>query len=191
MAKTGQDVGYVRVSSAGQNLDRQLAEKELDKVFTEKASAKDVNRPQLQDCIQYLREGDRLHVHSIDRMARNLVDLQSIIKELNDKKITVVFHKEGLEFNGSDSSMSKLMLNMMGAFAEFERSLIKERQAEGIKAAQEKGVKFGRDRALDAEQVKAIQQRAAQGETKARLAAEYRVSRQTIYAALRSVGAGA
>lgn len=191
MAKTGQDVGYVRVSSAGQNLDRQLAEKELDKVFTEKASAKDANRPQLRDCIQYLREGDRLHVHSIDRMARNLVDLQSIIKELNDKKITVVFHKEGLEFNGSDSSMSKLMLNMMGAFAEFERSLIKERQAEGIKAAQEKGVKFGRDRALDAEQVKAIQQRAAQGETKARLAAEYRVSRQTIYAALRSVGAGA
>ncbi len=76
----GHNVGYVRVSSVDQNLDRQLNEIELDKVFTEKASAKDAKRPRLQECIQYLREGDTLHVHSIDRLARNLVDLQNIIQ---------------------------------------------------------------------------------------------------------------
>jgi DNA invertase Pin-like site-specific DNA recombinase len=87
MDRTGQEVGYVRVSSAEQNLDRQLAGEKLDKIFTEKASAKDAKRPQLRECIQYLRKGDRLHVHSIDRMARNLADLQNIIHELKDKML--------------------------------------------------------------------------------------------------------
>ncbi len=112
----GHNVGYVRVSSIAQNLDRQLNGIELDKVFTEKASAKDAKRPILKECMGYLREGDTLHVHSIDRLARNLVDLQNIIQELNSKNVSIQFHKENLLFTGNDNAMSKLMLNMMGAF---------------------------------------------------------------------------
>ncbi len=84
------------MSSYGQNTDRQLADVALDKIFEEKASAKDTNRPVLQDCLDYLREGDKLHVHSIDRLARNLVDLQTIVTKLNSKGVSVVFHKENL-----------------------------------------------------------------------------------------------
>ena len=184
MAAKGHEVGYVRVSSVDQNLDRQLDGIALEKVFTEKASAKDAERPQLRECIRYLREGDRLNVHSIDRLARNLIDLQNIIQELISKNVSIFFHKERLEFNGEDSSLSKLMLVMMGAFAEFERNLIKERQMEGIKAAQKKGVKFGRNRTLSDDQVLDIRNRVSKGEAKTALAAEYGVSRQTIYTAL-------
>ena len=180
----GHNVGYVRVSSIAQNLDRQLSGIELDKVFTEKASAKDAKRPRLQECIQYLREGDTLHVHSIDRLARNLVDLQNIIQELNSKNVSVSFHKENLLFTGNDNAMSKLMLNMMGAFAEFERNLIKERQMEGIKVAQKKGVKFGRNKTLTVEQILEIKDRISKGGKKTVLAKEYGVSRQTIYTAI-------
>ncbi|CAK8722969.1 MAG: Site-specific DNA recombinase [Candidatus Electronema aureum] len=180
----GHNVGYVRVSSIAQNLDRQLNGIELDKVFTEKASAKDAKRPILKECMGYLREGDTLHVHSIDRLARNLVDLQNIIQELNSKNVSIQFHKENLLFTGNDNAMSKLMLNMMGAFAEFERNLIKERQMEGIKVAQEKGVKFGRNKTLTGEQILEIKDRIAKGEKKTALAKEYNVSRQTIYSAI-------
>lgn len=124
--------------------DRQLDDIELEKIFEEKASAKDADRPVLQDCIDYLRAGDCLHVHSIDRLARNMMDLQKIVTDLNSKSISVTFHKEDLTFTGNgDSPMSKLMLQMMGSFAEFERSLINERQREGIAKAQQKGVRFG------------------------------------------------
>jgi DNA invertase Pin-like site-specific DNA recombinase len=184
MATKGHEVGYVRVSSVDQNIDRQLDGIELEKVFTEKASAKDAERPQLRECIRYLRAGDRLHVHSIDRLARNLIDLQNIIQELISKNVSVFFHKERLEFNGEDSSLSKLMLVMMGAFAEFERNLIKERQMEGIKAAQKKGIKFGRNRTLSDDQVLDIRSRVSKGEAKTAMAAKYGVSRQTIYTAL-------
>lgn len=180
----GHNVGYVRVSSYGQKLDRQLDGVELDKVFTEKASAKDAKRPILNDCIGYLREGDILHVHSIDRLARNLIDLQTIINELNSKGVSVKFHKENLVFTGDDNPMSKLMLQMMGAFAEFERNLIKERQMEGIKAAQKKGVRFGRQKILDDNQINEIKERVAQGEQKKALAIEYGISRQTLYTAI-------
>jgi len=182
---TGHNIGYVRVSSVDQNLDRQLGGEEMDKIFEEKASAKAANRPKLQECIQYLRSGDTLHIHSIDRLARNIVDLQSIVRILNDKGVTVHFHKEGLTFTGNDDAMSKLMLSMMGAFAEFERSLIKERQLEGIKAAQEKGVKFGRAASLNEDQIAEIKGRVEAGEPKTALAREYGVSRQTLYAALK------
>ena len=180
----GHNVGYVRVSSIAQNLDRQLNGIELDKVYTEKASAKDTKRPVLNDCIEYLRAGDTLHVHSIDRLARNLVDLQTIIHKLNGKKVSIRFHKENLEFTGNDNAISQLMLSMMGAFAEFERNLIKERQMEGIKIAQKKGVKFGRRKTLTGEQVLEIKNRIASGEKKTDLAKEYGVSRQTIYTAI-------
>ncbi len=180
----GHNIGYVRVSSVGQNIERQLADFHLVKVFTEKVSAKDTQRPELQACIDYARSGDTLHVHSIDRLARNLVDLQSIVTKLNTKGVSVHFHKENLVFTGDENPMSTLMLQMMGAFAQFERSLIKERQLEGIKQAQKKGVRFGRKKALSVTQIDEIKKRISNGEEKKALAKEYGVARQTIYAAL-------
>ncbi len=181
----GHDVGYIRVSSFSQNTDRQLDGLELERTFEEKASAKDADRPVLQDCIEYLRVGDCLHVHSIDRLARNLMDLQKIVTDLNSKSISITFHKENLTFTGNgDNPMNKLMLQMMGAFAEFERALIKERQREGIAKAQQKGVRFGRKPVLNDEQVEEIKTRVAGGETKSALAKKYGISRQTLYTAL-------
>ncbi len=182
----GHKVGYIRVSSFSQNTDRQLDGVGLDKVFEEKASAKDTDRPILKDCMDYLREGDSLHVHSIDRLARNLMDLQKIVNKLNEKGVAIHFHKENLTFTGSnDNPMSKLMLQMIGAFAEFERALIKERQREGIAKAKQMGKQIGRKRILSDSQVADIKSRVAGGEAKAKLAKEYNVSRQTIYTALK------
>ncbi len=124
---SNQDVAYLRVSSVDQSVARQqeaMKAVALNKVFTEKVSAKDTNRPMLQECLEYCREGDTLHVLSIDRIARNLKDLQDIIDHLVAKDVTVHFHKEGLIFNGNDDAMSRLMLQMMGAFSEFELASI-------------------------------------------------------------------
>jgi len=181
----GHDVGYIRVSSFSQNTDRQLDGIELEKIFEEKASAKDAKRPVLQECIGYLRSGDCLHVHSIDRLARNLMDLQKIVQSLNEKGVSIKFHKENLTFSGSnDNPMNKLMLQMMGAFAEFERALIRERQREGIAQAKKAGKQIGRKKALDDEQVAEIKKRVGAGEAKSKLAKVYGVSRQTLYTAL-------
>jgi DNA invertase Pin-like site-specific DNA recombinase len=182
-----QNIAYCRVSSIDQNLARQkegMSGIDLDRVFEEKASAKDTNRPVLQECLNYCREGDILHVHSIDRIARNLRDLQDIVDQLVHKSVTVKFHKEGLVFNGNDDAMSKLMLQMMGAFSEFERSLIKERQKEGIAAARKAGKNFGRKKSLSVSQIAEIRQRASSGTPKTLLAAEYGISRTTLYSAL-------
>ena len=149
------NIGYIRVSSNNQNTDRQLDGIALEKVFTEKQSGKSSNdRPQLQECLSWIREGDTLHVHSIDRLARNLVDLQNLVTTITTKGVTLKFHKEGLTFTGdSNNPMNKLLLQMLGAVAEFERNLIKERQAEGIRVAQSKGVKFGAKPKLSDEQI--------------------------------------
>ena len=149
------NIGYIRVSSNNQNTDRQLEGIALEKVFTEKQSGKSSNdRPQLQECLSWIREGDTLHVHSIDRLARNLVDLQNLVTTITTKGVTLKFHKEGLTFTGdSNNPMNKLLLQMLGAVAEFERNLIKERQAEGIRVAQSKGVKFGAKPKLSDEQI--------------------------------------
>lgn len=180
----GQDVGYIRVSSEGQNADRQLDGVALDRIYEEKVSAKDALRPKLQECIEYVRAGDVLHVHSMDRLARNLDDLRSIVRTLTGKGVAVKFHKEGLTFTGDDSPMATLLLSVMGAFAEFERGLIRERQAEGIALAKQKGVYRGRKPTLSADKVAELQERAAKGEKKARLAREFGVSRETVYSYL-------
>ncbi len=181
----GHDVGYIRVSSYDQSTERQLGGIDLNRTFTEKASAKDAQRPKLKDCLEYIRCGDTLHVHSIDRLARNLKDLQSVVEMITKMNAKVVFHKEGLTFTGEDNPTSKLMLQLIGAVAEFERALIKERQREGIASAQKKGVRFGAQRKLSDEQIKEIQQRLDQGEQKKALANEYGISRQTLYTALK------
>lgn len=150
-------VGYRRVSSASQNLDRQELDG-CDKVFEEKMSGAKRDRPELNRMLDYIREGDEVRVHSIDRLARDLRDLQSIIEQINNKDATVTFLKEKLTFKPSAQAdpFAKLQLHLMGAFAEFERSIIRERQREGIARAKERGVYSGRKASIDAKQVKAM-----------------------------------
>jgi DNA invertase Pin-like site-specific DNA recombinase len=179
-------IGYQRVSSVDQNEARQLDGIKIDKMFTDKASGKDTDRPQLVAALDYVRDGDVLVVHSMDRLARNLVDLRNIVKDLTARGVAVQFIKEAQTYTGEDSPMATLMLSMLGAVAEFERSIIRERQREGIAIAKTKGVYRGRKPSLTADQIKVLRERAAAGEKKAHLAREYGVSRETVYQALRA-----
>jgi DNA invertase Pin-like site-specific DNA recombinase len=185
--RTSKRVGYIRVSTLDQHTDRQLVGQELDKLFTDKASGKDTKRPQLQAALDYLREGDTLLVHSIDRLARNLDDLRKIVLDLTHKGVLVEFIKEHLTFTGEDSAMSQLLLSVMGAFAEFERSLIRERQREGIALAKKAGVYKGRKPSLSIERAKELRRRIKAGEQKTSLAREFGISRETLYQYSRAV----
>lgn len=178
----GQQVAYIRVSSTGQNTARQLDGVAVDRTFEDKVSGKDTNRPALQECLAYLRKDDTLHVHSMDRLARNLDDLRRMVKELTCRGVAVKFHKEGLTFTGEDSPMATLLLSMLGAVAEFERSLIAERRQEGIAIAKAKGdVYKGRKPSLSDEKAAELKRRASEGENKAALAREFGISRATLY----------
>ena len=177
----GKRIGYVRVSTLDQNESRQLEGVQLDKRFADKASGKDTKRPQLQAALDYVRDGDVLVVHSMDRLARNLDDLRRIVMELTGRGVVVEFVKEHLTFTREDNAMSKLLLSVMGAFAEFERSLIRERQREGIALAKKAGVYKGRRPSLTPERVKQLRARVAAGEKKAALAREFGISRETLY----------
>jgi DNA invertase Pin-like site-specific DNA recombinase len=178
---SGQIIGYIRVSSIMQNTDRQLEGVKTDITFEDKVSGKDTNRPQLATMIKHARKGDTVVVHSMDRLARNLDDLRSIVKELNAKDVVVQFMKEGLTFTGDDSAMSKLLLSMLGAVAEFERSLISERQKEGVQIAKAKGAYKGRKQEMTAERIAEIQRRVQENEPKAQIAKSMGISRDTLY----------
>jgi DNA invertase Pin-like site-specific DNA recombinase len=185
----GKRVAYKRVSSVDQNEARQLEGVEFDKEFTDKVSGKDTNRPKLQAALEYLRDGDVLVIHSMDRLARNLDDLRKVVTGLTRRGVQVQFIKEGLLFTGEDNAMSNLLLNVMGAFAEFERALIRERQLEGIALAKKAGVYTGRKPTMTPDKVTVIRKRVQGGEKIAALAREYGVSRETLYAhGLRSGG---
>jgi len=177
----GQTVGYIRVSTFEQNTDRQLEGVQLDKVFTDKASGKDTKRPELELLIQYVREGDTVVVHSMDRLARNLDDLRQTVQKLTGQGIRIQFVKESLTFTGEDSPMANLMLSVMGAFAEFERALIRERQREGIALAKQRGVYRGRKRSLSDREIAEVRRRIEAGEKKAQIARDYGISRETLY----------
>jgi DNA invertase Pin-like site-specific DNA recombinase len=177
----GQRIGYIRVSTIEQNTARQLEGVAVDKTFQDKASGKDVKRPALMELLQFVREGDIVIVHSMDRLARNLDDLRRIVKELTAKGVKVQFIKESLTFTGEDSPMSTLLLSMMGAFAEFERALIKERQMEGIAIAKREGHYKGRKKKLNAEQVKSVRELILKGNKKAAVARDLNISRATLY----------
>lgn len=177
----GQKVGYRRVSTVDQNVERQLDGVTLDKVFTDQVSGKDVDRHQLQSALAYVRDGDTLVVHSLDRLARNLDDLRQLVKQLTSKGVRVQFIKERLEFSGEDSPMAQLLLSVMGAFAEFERALIRERQQEGIALARLRGAYGGRKKKLSADQVGELRRRVADGEHKTKLAREFGIGRTTLY----------
>jgi DNA invertase Pin-like site-specific DNA recombinase len=182
---TGQRIGYVRVSTLDQNPERQLEGVPVDRVFTDKASAKDVERPQLQEMLHFVREGDSIVVHSMDRLARNLEDLRQIVQTQTRRGVRVEFVKEGLTFSGEESPMAHLMLSVMGAFAEFERALLKERQREGSALARKRGVYRGRKPTLSAEQIDQVKRRVDSGEKKATIARDLGISRETLYQYLR------
>ena len=177
----GKVIGYIRVSSFDQNPDRQLSGLKLDKRFVDKISGKSTHRPQLIALLDYVREDDKVIVHSMDRLARNLDDLRCLVRQLTSQGVIVSFIKEGLTFTGEDSPMSTLLLSVMGAFAEFERALIKERQMEGIALAKQRGAYKGRKPSLNQTQVEALKKRVFQGDKKSQVANDFGISRETLY----------
>ena len=183
---TCQSIGYVRVSLLDQNPERQLDGIRLDKVFTDKASAKDTKRPQLQAALDHVRAGDTLVVHSMDRLARNVEDMLRLVREMNHRGVSVQFVKENMNFTaGNDDPRSTLMFTMLSAFAQFERSLIKERQREGIALAKAKGVYKGRKPALNTERIAQLRAQVAAGANRTKLAKEFGISRETLYQYIR------
>ena len=199
----GQNVGYIRVSTIQQKDVRQLTDIKLDKVFRDKTGAGSANRPKLKDMMAFVREGDTLHVHSLDRLARNTYDLLQIVDTLLNKGVAIKFHKENLLFTSKSDSVSKLMMTIMEAFAEFERAILKERQAEGGATAKAKGVyknsgrskslkpkqikelkkriEKGEPKTLTPKQIKELKKRIEKGEPKTKIAKEFGVTREAVY----------
>lgn len=179
-------VGYVRVSSLDQNPERQLEElkaMQVEKIFMDKLSGKNVERPELQNMLNFVREGDTLVVHSLDRLARNLTDLLTMVQDLAGRGVSVRFLNERLDFDaGKEASpVAKLMLSMVGAFAEFERSMIKRRQTEGIALAKERGVYKGRQRSVTDEQIKEVRSMIDMGVPLSKAVKKVGISRTTAY----------
>jgi len=189
--RRGRILGYKRVSSLEQNTARQLDGINLDLEFEDKISGKDMVRPELVALIKTAFTGDTVVVHSMDRLARNLIDLKKIVTELVAKGVEVQFVKEKLTFSGNTDHYSQLMLNLMGSFAEFERALIKSRQMEGIGIRKEKGLYkgVGRKREITDEQIEEINKRVSAGEKKTQIAKDMKVSRESIYKILKRLKA--
>jgi DNA invertase Pin-like site-specific DNA recombinase len=181
-------VGYRRVSTKDQRLDRQDLGS-VDRMFEEKVSGKDRDRPELAACMAYLRDGDTLRCHSVDRLGRSLLDLLAIVDELTSRGVAVEFAKEGMTFDPSASDpYAKLQLSMLSSFAEFERSIARSRQEEGIVLAKERGAYKGRQPALSPEDVRVARQRRTDGVSLARLVRDYGVAKSTMVAALAGNG---
>lgn len=190
----GQKIGYVRVSSLDQNDARQLDGLTLDKIFTDKASGKDVHRPQLQAMLSHVREGDHVYVHSMDRLSRSLKDLQEVVESLTARGVAVEFCKENLRFErpgsnsgGHTAAYSKLLLQMLGAVGEFERALIRERQREGIAIAKTKGVYKGRKPSLNEGMKLKLREMVANGMSKTEIAKNLAISRASVYKYLKAL----
>lgn len=182
-------VGYVRVSSADQNTARQELGDDVHRVYTEKVSGRDRNRPALTELLRYVREGDTVRVHSMDRLGRSLTDLIALVQELTGAGVTVEFMKEKLTFRTGDADpYATLQLHLLASFAEFERAIIRQRQAEGIARAKARNACGGRTPSLTPAQVADTRQRRAAGEPVAAIAAHHGVSPRTIYNALRGTG---
>lgn len=176
-------VGYKRVSTIVQNDSRQLAGLELERIFVDHASGKNTSeRPQLQTLIEFIREGDEVYVHSMDRLARNLKDLLGLVEKIRNKGASLHFLKENLliESQAQQSPMTTLMLSMMGAFAEFERSLILERQREGIALAKQKGLYKGR-KPVSKEKLEQAKDLLKQGQKVSAVARQTGLSRASLY----------
>ena len=153
----------------------------VDRTFTDKASGKDTQRPELDSLIAFARSGDTVIVYSMDRLARKLDDLRRIVQLFTQKEIRIKFLKENLTFTGEDSPMANLMLSVMGAFTDFERALIKERQREGMALAKQRGTYRGRKRSLSNTDIIKLKSRIEAGEKKAQVARDFGISRETLY----------
>ena len=189
--QTGQVIGYIRVSTIEQNTARQEEQLEglkLDATYTDHASGKDTARPQLQAVMKHLRKGDTLVVSSMDRLARNLDDLRRLVDDLTSRGVAIRFIKESMTFTAEENPMARLMLSVMGAVAEFERSLIRERQLEGIAIAKTAGVYKGRKPALTPTRVAELLVRDKENGHKSRaaLARDFGISRETLYQYLKT-----
>jgi DNA invertase Pin-like site-specific DNA recombinase len=186
--RTGRILGYKRVSSLEQNTARQLDGVHVDLEFEDKVSGKNMDRPKLQELMRTAFKGDTVIVHSMDRLARNLIDLKNIVSILVANGAQVQFLKENLTFSGkADDPYSELMLNLMGSFAEFERQLIKGRQMEGIAIKKAAGgyTGVGRKATITTEQTNIIKARVAAGEMKTKIAADMKISRESVYKILK------
>ncbi|PWI34709.1 hypothetical protein DI392_06105 [Vibrio albus] len=187
-AHTGQHIGYIRVSTVDQKTDRQLAGVELDKRYEEKVSASTIKRPQLEAAKDFCREGDTLHIHSLDRVCRSGAgDAVSLVEEMNAKGVTIVFHKEGMTFSnhyGAMNAAQKGVLSILASVAEMERGLIRERQLEGIAVAKAKGKHMGRpkgSKVSKADVVAALEAGKQEELTKAQVAKKLGIGRATLY----------
>ncbi|MGK9156192.1 recombinase family protein [Acinetobacter radioresistens] len=184
----GQNVGYIRVSSIEQKTTRQLESIELDRCFIDKLSGKDTNRPKFQEMLAYVREGDTIWVHSMDRFARSLKDLVTEVDKLVKRGVALKFVKENITFTAQSTPLDNLMLQLMGAFAQFEREIILERQKEGIKIAVAQGKYKGRVNKLKPSQIQALKQAWIEKKYKSKkeLADAFQISRPTVYRYLKS-----
>lgn len=183
-------IGYVRVSTVEQNTARQLVGITLDRVFEEKVSAKNIgNRPVLREMLGFIRDGDDLYVHSMDRLARNLKDLLTLVTTITDKGVTLHFVKENLTFEAKAKAtpFNKLLLDLLGSVAEFERELILERQREGIAQAKARGAYKGR-KPIAPEKIEKAKELLAQGMTRTEAAKTVGMGRTTLFLYLKNNG---
>ncbi len=172
-------VGYARVSSVGQSLDVQLDKlKNCDKIFQEKKSGSSGQRPQLKACLEYIREGDTLVTTRLDRLARSTLHLCQIAEDLQRKKVDLHVLDQNID---TGNATGRLLFNMLGAIGQFETEIRAERQMDGIKKAREKGVKFGRKKRLNQEQICELRKRREQGELIKDLMKGYQLSKASVY----------
>lgn len=174
------NIGYVRVSTIEQNEARQveaLSKYNIDKWFTEKVSAKDIKRPQFKTMLEFAREGDTIYIHDFSRLARSTSDLLNIVDELEKKNIHLVSNKENID---SSTPTGRLMLTMIGAINEFERTNLLERQREGIAIAKRQGKYKGRKEVQIPDFKKHYERYMSREVNKAQLAKELKISRPTL-----------
>lgn len=173
-------LAYIRVSTIEQNAQRQVEAMQrynIEKWFIEKVSAKDTNRPKLQELLDYAREGDVVHIHDFSRLARSTKDLLDIVELLNRKGVTLISNKENID---TSTPTGKLMLTMIGAINEFERTNLLERQREGIAIAKRNGVYKGRKAVVIPDFDVHYQRYMSREVSKAQLARELGISRPTV-----------
>lgn len=179
---SGQKIAYRRVSTALQSTERQLEGMNFDKAFEDRLSGKDTNRPELARMMEYARENDHVYVHSLDRLARSVIDLKQIVNQLVNKGVSVSFIKENLTFSPNDNNPnSNLILSVLGAIAEFEGDILLERQREGIAIAKAKGKFKGGQPKLTKAQVIELKERIARKESKTKIAQSLKITRKTLY----------
>tara|TARA_R110002074_G_scaffold398641_1_gene590759 strand:- start:658 stop:1209 length:552 start_codon:yes stop_codon:yes gene_type:complete len=180
-------VGYARVSSVGQSLDVQREKLEgCDKLFEEKRSGITDARPQLKECLNYVRDGDQLIVTRIDRLARSTLHLCQIAETLREKGVDLVVLDQNID---TSDATGRLLFNMLGAIGQFETEIRAERQMDGIRKAKDRGVQFGKRPALNDEQIAELREKRARGTLIKDLMAEYSLSKATIYRYLSKIEA--